>query len=155
MVPHLGPVSAPEAGAPGRDEVAPDEVRAALAAVLGSEGFAMAPRSREFLAYVVAEQLAGRGHRLGEHAVARHALGRPAYDGRVESSVRVQATRLRGALARYYDGEGASATVRISLPPGSYVPAFARVRPDGSGLPSGSASIDTAAAEVTGRRTRW
>jgi TolB-like protein len=113
----------------GADAVAPEEVIEALAAVLGSETFRAAPRSRDFLAYIVTEHLAGRGDRLGEHAVARHALGRTEYDARLNSSVRVQATRLRTALQRYNDSEGAGATVRISLPPGTYAPTIARHDP--------------------------
>ena len=113
----------------GADVVAPEEVVEALTAVLGSDTFKAAPRSRDFLAYIVTEQLAGRGDRLGEHAVARHALGRSEYDARLNSSVRVQATRVRTALQRYYDAEGAGATVRISLPPGGYAPTIGRHDP--------------------------
>lgn len=110
----------------GADMIAPELVVLALTAILESEAFRSAPRSRDFLAYIVTEHLAGRGHQLGEHAVARHALGRSEYDSRLNSSVRVQATRLRAALQRYYDAEGVRATIRISLPPGTYTPVVAR-----------------------------
>ena len=106
--------------------VAPEDVVEALTAVLSSEAFSAAPRSQAFLAYVVTEHLAGRGERLGEHAVARHALGRSEYDPRLDSTVRVRATRVRTALQRYYDAEGAGATVRFSLPPGRYAPTIVR-----------------------------
>ena len=109
---------------------------AALTAVINSQVFAAAPRSREFLAYIVSEHVAGRGERLTEHAVARHALGRSEFDGRLNSSVRVQAKRLRTSLDRYYDAEGSGDTVRISLPVGSYQPAFTRWTPDRFGLSS-------------------
>jgi TolB-like protein len=113
----------------GADVIAPEVVVLALTAILDSEAFRSAPRSRDFLAYIVTEHLAGRGDRLGEHAVARHALGRADYDARLNSSVRVQATRLRAALQRYYSAEGVGATVRISLPPGTYAPVVARHDP--------------------------
>ena len=45
------------------------------------------------------------------------------------SIVRTEATRLRGALARYYAGEGAADAIRIVLPPGSYIPRFERCPP--------------------------
>ena len=116
--------------APGAvDDVAPEEVVEALSAILDSETFGASPRSRDFLAYIVSEHLAGRQDRLVEHAVARHALGRAEYDARLNSSVRVQASRLRTALERYHDSEGARATVRISLPPGTYAPRIARQDP--------------------------
>jgi TolB-like protein len=128
--------SSPVAG-----DIRPVEVVTALTAVINSHVFAAAPRSREFLAYIVSEDLAGRGDRLTEHAVARHALGRPDFDGRLDSSVRVQATRLRTALARYYDAEGSGDTVRISLPVGSYRPAVTRFRPDRFGLSSDDEAV--------------
>lgn len=103
-------------------EVSAEEVVEALTAALDSQTFAAAPRSREFLSYIVTEHLAGRGDRLGEHAIARHALGRSDYDPRFSSSVRVQASRLRAKLQQYYDTEGIAATVRFALPAGSYEP---------------------------------
>lgn len=126
-----------------RPSVEPDETVDALTAILDSDTFAASPRSRDFLAYIVTEQLAGRADRLGEHAVARHALGRPRYDARVNSSVRVQATRVRAALERYYAHEGADAPVAISLPPGSYVPTIRRRR-----APSDSPAADEAGVAV-------
>ncbi len=103
------------------------DVTAALTRLLESESFASSRRSRDFLAYVVTETLAGRGHRLSERTVGRRALGRSdLFDGRVDSSVRVQATRVRGALRRYYENEGVHDQVRILLPAGTYVPSFER-----------------------------
>jgi TolB-like protein len=96
-----------------------------LGRVLRSEAFRRSPRSRNFLAYVVAETLAGRGDRLSERTVARRALQHgPAFDGRTDASVRVRATRVRAALHRYYATEGQGDQLRIELPPGRYVPVF-------------------------------
>lgn len=106
-------------------EVTPDEVIDALERVLRSNSFAAAPRSRNFLAYVVTETLAGREHRLSERTVGRRALDRPDdFDGRLDASVRVRATRVRKALDAYY----ATSTdpVRILLPAGRYTPVFRR-----------------------------
>lgn len=111
------------------DTVAPEEVVEALTAVLGSDTFSTAPRCRDFLAYIVTEHLAGRADRLGEHAVARHALGRSEYDARLSSTVRVQATRLRTALQRYYEAEGRGSAIRICLPTGRYAPTITRRDP--------------------------
>jgi adenylate cyclase len=101
------------------------DVISSLNAVLASDGFASSRRSREFLAFVVTETLAGRGDRLSERIVARRALGRPdTFDGRDDSAVRVQATRVRSALAGYYESAGARDVVRIVLPTGTYCPVF-------------------------------
>jgi TolB-like protein len=106
-----------------------DEQRAAaveeLGRVLGSHAFRRSPRSRDFLAYVVTETLAGRGDRLSERTVARRALQHgPAFDGRMDASVRVRASRVRAALQRYYATEGQRDPVQIELPAGRYVPLF-------------------------------
>jgi adenylate cyclase len=101
------------------------DVISALNAVLASEAFAPSRRSREFLAFVVTEALAGRGDRLSERIVARRALGRPAtFDGREDSAVRVQATRVRSALSSYYATAGAEDSLHIVLPTGTYCPVF-------------------------------
>ena len=105
-------------------------VMRALRRVLDSSVFRSAPRSRDLLAFVVAETLAGRGHRLKERTVARGGLGRsPGFDGRSDPSVRVQAGRVRAALERYYATEGADESIRIGLPRGSYVATFEPLGP--------------------------
>jgi TolB-like protein len=103
----------------------PETIVAALERVLDSTVFRRARRSREFLAYVVTETLAGRGDRLSERTVGRRALGRGAdFDGAASASVRVRASRVRTALEGYYAGEGRDDPVRILLPAGGYVPRF-------------------------------
>lgn len=97
----------------------------ALSRVLGSSAFASAPRSRDLLAFVVTETLAGRGHLLNERVVSRMALGRPpSLDTRTDASARVQARRTRGLLDRYYADEGRADTLRIAIPLGQYAAAF-------------------------------
>jgi len=103
-----------------------DEVVAALERALDSEYLRSAPQSRRFLAYVVTETLAGRGHRLSERTVGRRALGHAGdFDGRLDASVRVRATRVRKALEAY-NATGVD-SVEIRLPAGSYMPVFRRV----------------------------
>ena len=100
-------------------------VVAALQDLLDSEEFRTSPRSRDFLKYVVTESLAGRRHRLKARTVARYALGRTeAFDSATDAAARVQATRLRAVMGRYYAGTGASDRVLIELPLGTYVPTF-------------------------------
>lgn len=106
------------------------DVVEALGRVLESRAFRRSPRARGFLAFVVTETLAGRGDRLSERTVARHALGRGHdFDGRDDASVRVQAVRVRRHLEDYYAAEGADDPVRITLARGSYVPAFETAAP--------------------------
>jgi adenylate cyclase len=92
--------------------------------------FGKSPRSRDFLAYVVTETLAGRADRLSERTVGRRALGHAdTFDGRFDASVRVRASRVRRSLEEYYAGEGHADRVRIELPGGAYVPRFLRAAP--------------------------
>ena len=114
-------------------------VVAALRRILDSEELRASPRSRAFLAYVVTETLAGRGHRLKERTVARYALGRPKdFDAATDAAARVQANRLRTSIQRYYAGTGATDPLVIDLPRGSYVPRFTYREPTSSPLPRGS-----------------
>ena len=46
------------------------------------------------------------------------------FDPQTDPIVRVEATRLRRALAQYYAGEGSGDAMTIDLPRGCYVPAF-------------------------------
>lgn len=106
-------------------EVDEARIRDALARVLASEGFVASPTLASFLRYVVEETLAGRGDRLKAYTIAVAALDRPAsFDPNDNPLVRVQARRLRNALARYYAGPGRDDAVRIDLPLGGYVAAF-------------------------------
>lgn len=110
-----------EPAGPEADEAILD----ALSRVLAGTALRGSPRSRALLSFVVTETLAGRGERLSARVVG----GEPAQSGegsggRDEDRVRVQATRLRKALAAYYSGEGAADPVRIDLPPGGYTPTF-------------------------------
>ena len=101
------------------------EIRATLARVLASSGFVAAPNLAAFLRYVVEETLAGRGDRLKAYTIAVEALDRADnFDPNDNPLVRVQARRLRAALTRWYETEGADAPVVIDLPVGSYVPRF-------------------------------
>lgn len=115
------------AAGPLPDDVSEAEAVASLRRVLGSPGFVASPRSREFLAYVAAEALAGRGDSLHERTIARNALGRGIdFDPRDDSIARVRATRVRKALESYYAAEGSDEAVRIELRAGGYVPVFVR-----------------------------
>jgi tetratricopeptide (TPR) repeat protein len=118
---------APDAGPPEAtvEGIARASVEAALSRVLNSRAFAASPQSSAFLEYAARETLAGRGDQLTERSVGRKALGRPAlFDGRSDSGVRVQGSRVRKSLIAYYEDEGATEPVRVVLPPGGYAVSF-------------------------------
>lgn len=112
--------------------------RAALARVLGSDEFVSSPRLADFLRFVVEATLAGRAEEIKGYTIAVEALGRPSsFDPQTDPIVRVEATRLRRALERYYASVGPEETLDIVIPKGSYVPQF---RPRGEPAdPAGAA----------------
>lgn len=110
--------------APPADAVVPDEdVRAALVRVSHSASLRRSPQLRRLLTFLIEETTAGRGDRLKEYVIGTEVFARPpSYDPRLDSLVRVEARRLRAALAAYYDGDGRDDPVIIELPKGTYVP---------------------------------
>jgi Tfp pilus assembly protein PilF len=104
-----------------------EEISAALSHLLSAPGLQLSDRNRRFLRYVVNETLAGRGGRIKSYSIAVDVFGRgPDFDASTDSIVRTEATRLRGALTKYYAAEGAQDSIVICMPPGSYVPQFQR-----------------------------
>lgn len=106
------------------------DIRAGLARVLASDAFRAAPQLSAFLTFIVERAIAGRAAELKGYTIAVEAFGRsPEFDPQSDPIVRVEAGRLRRALAQYYAGEGAADPVRITIPVGAYVPAFERLDP--------------------------
>ena len=101
------------------------DVQAELERILLSNTFAQAERARKFLRFVVEAALSGRSEEIKESVIGVEVLGRqPGFDPRADPIVRVEAGRLRSRLLVYYQAEGASDAVVISLPKGGYVPEF-------------------------------
>lgn len=117
-------------GAPDVAEPPPNPVEEALAKVIAGSELASSPRLAAFLRFVVEETLAGRSDTLKGYTIAVEALGRPpSFDPQNDPIVRVEATRLRRALERYYVTAGAGDPLRITIPKGTYVPVFAAAEP--------------------------
>ena len=119
------------------------EVQAALDRILASESFRTSPQLGAFLRFVVEAALGGRATSLKGYTIGVEALGRDAgFDPQIDPIVRVEATRLRRAMERYYGGAGSDDPVVIDLPRGSYVPAFMRRgMPAAPPLPTSSAGM--------------
>ena len=110
----------PRIGGPVPDTL----VRSQLENLLASELFSRSERLSAFLRFVVEETLNGRGETLKEPVLAHQLYGKePDFDGASNPIVRVDARRLRDKLREYYADRTADPVV-ISLPKGSYVPAF-------------------------------
>ncbi|MDF2116297.1 tetratricopeptide repeat protein [Roseiarcaceae bacterium H3SJ34-1] len=95
--------------------------------VLAHPDFAASNRLSAFLKFIVTETLEGRADRLKAFSIAVTVYGRDeTFDPQANSIVRVEATRLRRMLDRYFRDEGKDAPVEIRIPKGRYVPEFVR-----------------------------
>ena len=103
----------------------PQQLEAALETLVRAPQFSASPRLQSFVRFVTAETLAGRAAHVKAFTIARHVYGRDeTFDPQTSSLVRVEASRLRKALAAYYAGPGAESEVEIRITKGSYVPSF-------------------------------
>jgi len=125
------------------DGVPAAEVRAQVQRMTASDVFASSPQLAAFLVFVVEAVLRGHGERLKGYTIGVEVLRRDVnFDPQIDPIVRVEATRLRRAIERYYAGPGADDPVVIGLPRGGYVPRISlRVE-------AGAVSAPTSAEEV-------
>jgi TolB-like protein len=110
----------------GRDgSIDVEAVRAQLRSILGSSTFSSLTKTKQFLAYIVEETLAGNGRKLKQYNIATEAFGRDSsFDPELDPVVRLEAGKLRKALDTYYLNNGVSDRVRIAVPKGGYIPSF-------------------------------
>lgn len=143
--------------------VSAEAVREALARVLEADELRPSPQLSNILRFVVEATLDGRQDAIKGYTIAVEALGRdPSFDPQADPIVRVEATRLRRALERYYAGAGTNDDIEIMVPRGSYVPQF-RLRREGAApaltpsLAPGAdeAPVDAPADVEAPRADRW
>jgi len=121
---------------------APDEVRAQLERMMASDDFNRSPQLGAFLRFVVEAVLQGKSDRIKAYTIGVDVLRRDTkFDPQLDPIVRVEATRLRRTIDRYYAGLGADDAIRIDLPRGSYIPTFSR-RPVLPGVTAHSSTLD-------------
>jgi hypothetical protein len=101
-----------------------DAERAELELVLAA--LVRTPRLESFLRYIAERYFQNRINEINEYNIATEVLGRSkgSFDSSRDSIARVEAHRLRKRLKEYYKSDGQDHEIKISLPPGSYVPAF-------------------------------
>src|SRR5271155_5327440 len=79
----------------------------------------------KLLQYLAKQSLYHPEAPLKEYQIATEVYGRPAdFDPQSDSTIRVQAGRLRLKLAEYYASEGVDDALVVDLPKGTYVPSF-------------------------------
>jgi predicted outer membrane lipoprotein len=110
----------------------------------------------KLLRYLAVHALAHPGVPLKEYEIATEVFHRPAdFDPQLDSTIRVQAGRLRLKLAEYYGSEGAEDPILVDLPKGGYVLSFHhRTPPPHGGLMVASLSSGRRESAATSRITR-
>src|SRR6478672_8242615 len=79
----------------------------------------------KLLRYLAEHSLDHPGSSLKEYQIATEVFGRPHdFDPQHDSTIRVQAGRLRLKLGEYYSTEGANDTLVVEMPKGSYQVSF-------------------------------
>jgi hypothetical protein len=96
-------------------------IRAQINRLLKSQTLEGSDISRKLLSYLAERSIAGEEHHLKEYTVALEAFGKPpSYDPRHDSTVRIQAGRLRQKLVQYYLTEGVADPIVVNLPKGGF-----------------------------------
>lgn len=96
-----------------------------LERLLSNPHFSHSRRFPHFLRFIVSQTLSGRTDLLKERTVGIEVFGKHAdYDTANDPIVRVTAAEIRKRIAQYYQDPAHENELRLSLPPGSYVPRF-------------------------------
>ncbi len=104
-----------------------EQEEAALQAVLQSHLFKKSSSQSQFLAYICQKYFAGAASQIKEYNVAVEALGRTSnFHPKLDPIVRVEGCRLRKRLKKFYETEGKTSEIQLTIPACQYVPVFHR-----------------------------
>src|SRR5271168_4375526 len=102
-----------------------DQYSAQLEKILSSRTLHGSESLCKLLRYLAHHAIDQPGVHLKEYQIATEVFGRPTdFDPQLDSTIRVQAGRLRTKLAEYYGSEGVEDSVLVELPKGAYVVSF-------------------------------
>ena len=144
-------------------------VEAQVERLLATPFFNHSKRFPSFLRYVVEQTLAGNSENLKERMLGIEIFGKSVdYDTANDPIVRVTAAEIRKRIAQYYQQPGHQSELRLSLPPGSYIPQFyfspaeaaalepePGIEPDTHGHPEQPVQIRDSSRSLGRIRTRW
>jgi tetratricopeptide (TPR) repeat protein len=124
-------------------DVSEDAARAELERLLSDPRFHATDRAKKVLKYIADSFFAGETEGVKAYAIALDVLGRSSrFDPNTDPIVRIELSRLRSALAAYYEAYGSELDISIQLPIGRYLTIFSR-----SSSPSRSAQDGIAVAK--------
>ena len=107
------------------DDLLADERWQLVQKIISSPPFQKSTRLRELLEYITEQTIHGHSHELTEQHIGNTLFHKPSgYSSLEDSSVRVHVRQLRLKLHEYFDEEGRSEPLILSIPKGSYTPVF-------------------------------
>ncbi|WSG99291.1 hypothetical protein U8P76_33210 (plasmid) [Rhizobium johnstonii] len=105
--------------------VSESEARSEAERLLADPRLHVSDRHRAFLRYIVDATFEGRSDAVKAYSIAIDVFNRPpSFDPSSDPIVRIEATRLRETLAKYYEQLGDEPGARLDIPRGRYVPVF-------------------------------
>ncbi|MBY3048707.1 tetratricopeptide repeat protein [Rhizobium laguerreae] len=105
--------------------VSEDEARVETERLLADPRLHVSDRHRAFLRYITDALFEGRSDTVKAYSVAIDVFNRPpSFDPSSDPIVRIEATRLRETLQKYYEDLGDEPGARLDIPRGRYVPIF-------------------------------
>ncbi|MQY46177.1 hypothetical protein GAO09_08955 [Rhizobiales bacterium RZME27] len=110
----------------GETDAVPDEVaRMEAERLLADPRLHVSDRHKLFLRYIIDALFEGRSDSVKAYSIAIDVFNRPpTFDPSSDPIVRIEATRLREALAKYYELLGEEEGVRLDIARGRYIPIF-------------------------------
>jgi len=97
-----------------------EQRQSAVDALLESKEFLRAAALAKLLKYLCEQSFQGKIHEIKEFTIATDVYGKDLHFGeKRDSLVRVEVSRLRRRLQRYYETEGAASPIRIVIKPGT------------------------------------
>ncbi|MBY5543647.1 hypothetical protein HFO60_27160 [Rhizobium leguminosarum] len=109
----------------GARVVSEEEARAEAERLLADPRLHVSDRHRAFLRYIVDARFEGRSDTIKAYSIAIDVFNRPAsFDPSSDPIVRIEATRLRESLQKYYGQIADEPGARLDIPRGRYVPVF-------------------------------
>lgn len=109
----------------GARSVCEDEARREAERLLADSRLHVSERHRAFLKYITDALFEGRTETVKAYSIAIDVFNRPAsFDPSSDPIVRIEATRLRETLQKYYEELGDEPGARLDIPRGRYIPVF-------------------------------
>jgi len=133
-----------------------DRVLKQVDKIVSSHGLHGSESLCKLLRYFAHHALDHPGVPLKEYQIATEVFGRPSdFDPQLDSTIRVQAGRLRTKLAEYYATEGAEDPILVELPKGAYVISFHHRASDARAHANAVSRHEGEAAAVQRPSTNW